>query len=274
MIPYLDSETRYWESVYQQGIAFEQAGKMDEAIALYQTIPLHQKAARAREGLSLPAGGRRACRRATLTEAAAQFALAGDYLDAADANPVRIGTTRPTAAFAAGDYQTAIDLLREIGDYQDSADKLKQARYAIREGRAGRGRLRTGGAALRRAWRLSGQRGHGQSGALRAGKSRAGRAESTTRPRSCSRRWATMRTARTLAHQAQYTKAKAAFDTADYDTAIALFTALGDFQDSADMANQARYAQAEAAFAAAEYDTAITLFTALGDYQDSADRIA
>ena len=78
-----------------------------------------------------------------------------------------------------------------------------------------------------------------------------------------------------MASQAQYNEAKAALDSEDYDTAlIPCLTALGTFSDSAELANQARYLRRpQATFATADYDTAITLFSELGDYEDSADKI-
>ena len=70
----------------------------------------------------------------------------------------------------------------------------------------------------------------------------------------------------------------------NYDDAIAVFTALGDYRDSAARAAEAdaarieamnaeAYAKAEALLAAKDYDGAIAAFTALGDYRDSAARV-
>ncbi len=81
-----------------------------------------------------------------------------------------------------------------------------------------------------------------------------------------------------------YARAEALLAAENYDNAIAVFTALGDYRDSparaaeADAAriealNADAYAKAEALFTAKDYDGAIAAFTALGDYRDSAARV-
>ena len=66
-----------------------------------------------------------------------------------------------------------------------------------------------------------------------------------------------------------YSKAEKLLASGDYDGAIAAFTALGDYKDSADLRNESVYAKATALLAAADYDGAIAAFAALGDYKDS-----
>ena len=73
-----------------------------------------------------------------------------------------------------------------------------------------------------------------------------------------------------------YARAESLLAENDYDRAISLFTALGDYRDSAarmtEATHAAQYAQAEVLLEAKDYDSAIAAFTALGDYQDSAAR--
>ena len=84
--------------------------------------------------------------------------------------------------------------------------------------------------------------------------------------------------------ESAYASAEALLAENEYDGAISLFTALGDYRDSAARAakadaariealNAEAYAKAEALLAAKDYDSAIAAFTALGDYRDSAARM-
>ena len=81
-----------------------------------------------------------------------------------------------------------------------------------------------------------------------------------------------------------YKAAEAMLAEGDYDGAIAGFTALADYKDSADRVikaeaakleakNAAAYAEAEAMLANKNYESAIAAFEALGDYKDSATQI-
>ncbi len=71
---------------------------------------------------------------------------------------------------------------------------------------------------------------------------------------------------------AKYRAAEQLVAEQDYEGAIAAFTALGDYQDSAERATDAKYRAAEQLVAEQDYEGAIAAFTALGNYQDSAER--
>lgn len=79
-----------------------------------------------------------------------------------------------------------------------------------------------------------------------------------------------------------YNAAVALAEAGQYDEAIAAFTELGDYKDSATLAAQAQeeaarldaYNAAVALAEAGNYNEAIAAFTELGDYKDSAEQLA
>lgn len=80
--------------------------------------------------------------------------------------------------------------------------------------------------------------------------------------------------------QQQYDAAQALFDAQDYEKAMEAFSALGDYEDSADRAEEcavkwdaARYRTAVYRFTDGAFYEAKALFEALGDYRESADYI-
>ena len=74
-------------------------------------------------------------------------------------------------------------------------------------------------------------------------------------------------------NEANYRDAKAKFEAKDYDGAITVFTALGDYSDSKDWIPKAKYNKASDLFDAKEYAKAVDLFKELGSYEDSKDRM-
>ena len=66
-----------------------------------------------------------------------------------------------------------------------------------------------------------------------------------------------------------YKQAVTAMDAGNYQEALTVLDALGDYKDAADLAVKCRYAIAEDNFDKGEYETALTQFTDLGDYRDS-----
>lgn len=68
----------------------------------------------------------------------------------------------------------------------------------------------------------------------------------------------------------KYNQAKAALQEGRHDEAIALFSALGSYRDSADMLLESHYGQAVSALENGSYDEAMEKLSALGDYRDSA----
>lgn len=71
-----------------------------------------------------------------------------------------------------------------------------------------------------------------------------------------------------------YNAAVALAEAGQYNEAIAAFTELGDYKDSAEQISETTYNQAVALFEAGKYDKAISIFTELGNYKDSVEQIA
>ena len=74
-----------------------------------------------------------------------------------------------------------------------------------------------------------------------------------------------------------YAAAERAFSAGDYDTAAALFSALGVFRDAAERAAEcgpaAEFAAGEAAFAEGRYAEAASIFADLGDYGGASEKV-
>ena len=70
-----------------------------------------------------------------------------------------------------------------------------------------------------------------------------------------------------------YKSAQQLYADREYDDAIAMFTELGDYKDSADMINACNYGKATDLFDEEKYEEAAQIFEALGDYKDSEDMI-
>ena len=70
-----------------------------------------------------------------------------------------------------------------------------------------------------------------------------------------------------------YNAAVALAEAGQYDEAIAAFTELGDYKDSAEQINETTYNQAVALLESENYDEAISIFTKLGNYKDSANQV-
>lgn len=68
-----------------------------------------------------------------------------------------------------------------------------------------------------------------------------------------------------------YNTAVALAEAGQYDEAIAAFTELGEYKDSAEQIRETQYAQAVHLVEDGEYNKATSIFTALGDYKDSKD---
>ena len=67
----------------------------------------------------------------------------------------------------------------------------------------------------------------------------------------------------------KYEKAQELFLNRQYEEAYEAFSALGNYDDSADMAKRCRYEQAKALLESKSYDRAFDLFAELGDYGES-----
>lgn len=71
-----------------------------------------------------------------------------------------------------------------------------------------------------------------------------------------------------------YNAAVALAEAGQYDEAIAAFTELGDYRDSAEQINETTYNQAVALLESGNYNEAISIFTRLGNYKDSEKQIS
>ncbi len=69
-----------------------------------------------------------------------------------------------------------------------------------------------------------------------------------------------------------YNAAVALAEAGQYDEAVAAFTELGNYKDSAEQINEITYNQAVALLESGNYDEAISTFTDLGNYKDSAEQ--
>lgn len=73
-----------------------------------------------------------------------------------------------------------------------------------------------------------------------------------------------------------YESAVALMEAGNYEEAVAAFTELGDYEDSAqkleECENILAYAEAVALFEAEQYEDALAIFTTLGNYQDSLEK--
>lgn len=134
-----------------------------------------------------------------------------------------------------GDYQEAIEIFTDLGDYEDSAEMIKECRYLDAQQMISDGKY---------------------DEAIAAFEALGDYKES-----------------RDLITKAQYEKGKSLYNAGEYDKAIEIFTALGDYRDSTDMISAAKYEKAKKLCDEGNFDEAIDLLDELGDYPGSADLI-
>ena len=138
--------------------------------------------------------------------------------------------SKAAQALANGDYGTAITVFGELGDYEDSAAQLTEAKYQY------------GLAALKQ--------GDYESAITQLGNLKG------------------YKDAETQWKEAKYQNAKKLLDAKNYTNARSAFSSLNGYKDSADLYKEATYQQCKADKTnAAQY---INLLDALGDYKDSA----
>lgn len=70
-----------------------------------------------------------------------------------------------------------------------------------------------------------------------------------------------------------YKEAMELYINREYDAALAVFTELGDYEDSINMVTKCRYAQAHLLLSDGKYNDARAIFEELGDYEDSAENV-
>ena len=154
------------------------------------------------------------------------------------------------AALSGGDYETAITVFRELGDFKDAELRLSQALedcYAQAEEALSKGEYET---AVKNYQTL---------GDFRDAMTKISQATE-------------------LNNKAQlYAQAEEALSKGDYETAVNIYQTLGDFRDAMTKTSQATelnnkaqlYAQAEEALSRGDYRTAINNFRALDGFHDA-----
>ena len=138
--------------------------------------------------------------------------------------------SKAAQALANGDYGTAITVFGELGDYEDSAAQLTEAKYQLAVSAMKQGDYES---AITQLGNLKGYKD-----------------------------------AETQWKEAKYQNAKKLLDAKNYTNARSAFSSLKDYKDSDDLYKEATYQQCKADKTnATQY---INLLDALGDYKDSA----
>jgi len=70
-----------------------------------------------------------------------------------------------------------------------------------------------------------------------------------------------------------YKEAMELYANEEYDAALAIFTELGDYENSVSMMAKCKYAQAQLLMDSGMYEDARVIFEELGDYEDSAENV-
>ncbi|MBR5537115.1 MAG: tetratricopeptide repeat protein [Clostridia bacterium] len=163
-------------------------------------------------------------------EAIAVFTDLGDYQDAAARVPAA-KYAKADACLAAGQYDEAIAVLIDLGDYQDAAARVPAAKYAKADACLAAGQYDEAISTF------------GELGAYNDSETR--RAEAT-----CA-------------------KAEALFANGDFLDAAALFASLDGYGNSEAREKESRYQQGIVYLEAQDFDSADAIFEALGTYKDS-----
>ena len=151
------------------------------------------------------------------------------------------------AMMEAGQYEEAETAFEALGDYQDSAEKVVEAKtipvYQQAQALLDAGKYEEAEAAF------AALEDYLDSGEKAEEAKKAG----------------------------AYQQAQALLDSGKYSEAEAAFTALGDYADSAEKAKEARnipaYQQAQVLVDEGQFDEAISAFKALGEYKDSPEQV-
>ena len=136
---------------------------------------------------------------------------------------------------AEGNYDEAVSVFGELGDFKDAADRVNQTKYKKAEALIKE-------AQFDEAIRVFSELGDYSDAQVRV-------------------------------MQTKYEKAEALIAEGQFDWAVKTFTELGDYKDAADRINQTKYEKAEALFQAGSYDRAIQEFKDLSNYSDSPARV-
>lgn len=142
---------------------------------------------------------------------------------------------KATSLAAEGNYTEAITLFTELGDYEDSAEKVKECSY-------------------NNALALEEDESFAKAAALF--KALGDYKDSAIRNKACI-----------------YGEASGALEKGNYDEATKLFKTIKDYGDSSDKINECSYRKASSLMEEKQYESAIEIFSDIKEYSDSADKI-
>ncbi|MBR3494058.1 MAG: hypothetical protein IKH38_01395 [Clostridia bacterium] len=255
---YSDSPQQQLETRYQEAASLAQAGSFEDAAAIYGALGGYQDSAS----------------RASMAQADAHWA-AGDPAAAWEIYDTLDAAYRDHAAdfaetFAAaealeaeGALEQAADTFASLGSYNGANARAQQANYALAGQLAQEGRYAEAAARYARFMDYEDSREqHYQLGlAARRNHELEQAAEILSRDPD-------YRDARKALHSTAVDAAEAGL----HETAVAAFTLLGDFEDSAARLPGETYALAAQLTERGEYVRAAELFESLGEHTDAADR--
>ena len=169
----------------------------------------------------------------SLTKAEAAFRELEGYEDSAE-RVKEASYALGKAYLEAESYELAADKFLTLGDYQDSPDQFREATY-----RQAQALLESGNHTVARVLFLG---------------------------------LADYRDAADQAQACSYQEGRALYEAGDYERAAETLRAMGDYEDAAQLADQASYALAEQKLAQGDDEAAGRLFLAAGDYSDASAR--
>ncbi len=140
-----------------------------------------------------------------------------------------------TSLYEAGEYEDAMALFQELGDYEDSAKMVKHCKYD-------------------RATELFDDENYEDA-------------------RTIFDELDTYQDSDDMVKLCDYNIATLLLEDDSYAEAKAIFEELDDYKDSADLCLECDYRSAEASFAAEDYETAISIYSTIPDYLDSANKL-
>ena len=203
--------------------------------------------------------------------AIAEFIELGDYSNSRDMVK-QAKYEKALSLFEAGDLAGAEKLFNGIFSYSDSGVQLQKVRYALAEALFQEERY--GEAA--EAFKALGDYGESGEYALRSRYNAALQAENSGDLAQAAQLFAELEDYSDSAERANeclYKQACGLMDEGEYKQALELFGSLGDFRDSAEKALETRYLRAEKSLENGQYDAAVYEFTEIEGYSNSAERI-
>lgn len=231
---YEDAETRWKAALYSAAEDLEANGNVLGAAALYQQTEGYEDALARYNALALNI--------ARDAVASREYRLALTYLKDLPAELTGVADLTTQALYGQAvralnqqDFETAVNSLTNIQDYEDSARLLEQARYGLAQSLI--------------------QADPDQAVTLLMA-------------------LGAYKDSRNLLRAAQYAKATRLLAAGSFQEAANLFATLGTYEDSANQRLAAIYGMAAAAVNAGDLAAAVPLYETLGNYQDSANQLA